>query len=313
MAQRRTRLRTWGTGARAWARELWHRLDQTRALGVAAETAFWLFLSLIPLLAVMGMLAARFSVENWADVAPFMSALPSAGRRLVRAELRELATWNGGTVSFLSAAIFVWLASSGMHSIFDGIEVQVGVTRGWLRKRLLAITVCFLLPVVVAGLACIGPGFDGLLAKLPFLLELGGSSLLRRVVSATVSIVVLFLYVYGLYFLGIPPKKRKTMPLVPGALVAVGLQVVLSFGYGLYIKQIGDGSAYVAGLAVIGVTLISLYLFSTALFVGVVLDRMLAEDRTRRLSDAAARPRSKDTPRDGSHGRSHEDGALDPL
>ena len=138
IAHHHQRIRTWGTGAWAWTKELVRRLEETRALGVAAETAFWLFLSLIPLLAVMGMLAARFSLESWQEVAPFVSSLPYAGRQLVRTELRELATWNGGAVSLVSATVFVWLASSGMHSIFDGLELQVGASRGWVRKRVLA-------------------------------------------------------------------------------------------------------------------------------------------------------------------------------
>jgi hypothetical protein len=79
------------------------------------------------------------------------------------------------------------------------------------------------------------------------------------------------------------------------------------------VKQIGDGSAYVAGLAVIGVTLVSLYLFSTALFVGVVLDRMIADDRAQKLKDAAAQPRSLDTPPDASHVRTPAGESLDPL
>ncbi len=69
------------------------------------------------------------------------------------------------------------------------------------------------------------------------------------------------------------------MPLVPGALLAIGLQTVLGFGYAFYVKQAGDGGAYQAGLATIGVTLMALYLFSVALLVGVEVNRTLGERR----------------------------------
>jgi membrane protein len=295
-------VRTWSSGAWGWLKELWKRLDDTRALGVAAETAFWIFLSLMPLLAVMGLVAARFSAEDWSSVAPLLSSLPRAGRQLLRKELAELAAWNGGTVSFLSTVIFVWLASSGMHSIFDALELQVGASRSWWRKRLISIVVCFLLPLVVALLAMVAPGFDEALAYLR-VVQPGEASPLKQAVRGLGSVVLLFGYVYGLYWLGIPPRKRRRMPLAPGAMVAVMLQIALSFGYSFYIARVGDGSAYVAGLAVIGITLMGLYLFSAALLVGAVLNRMLGDATEARLkAELPALSDSPGTPRAGAHG-----------
>ncbi len=83
--------------------------------------------------------------------------------------------------------------------------------------------------------------------------------------------------VSGLYAIALPPPVRRAMPLLPGALLATALQVALGLGYALYLGQDGDGGAYYAGLAAVGVTLMALYLFSVALLVGIKLNQMLGE------------------------------------
>ena len=77
------------------------------------------------------------------------------------------------------------------------------------------------------------------------------------------------------------------MPIVPGAIVAVLLQTALGVGYGLYVRRAGDSGAYQAGLAVIGVTLMALYLLCVALLVGVEVNQILG---TRRLLEASVHP-----------------------
>jgi membrane protein len=253
--------------AGAWSKDVLVCLDRTRALGLAAETAFWLFLSLVPLAAVAGLLAARFSTSNWSEVAPLSSSLPAATRELVSAELIKLATWNEGSVGVGSAVIFIWLASTGVHAIFDALEIGTGLARPWWRKRLLAIGMCIVLPVVVVLLASLGSEILGALGWLgrwipPLRFSIGAGIVLA--------------YVCALYRVGVPPRARRGVPILPGALLAVALELSFGFAYGFYISKVGDGGAYLAGLAVIGVTMIGLYLFTAALLVGAVVNRKLA-------------------------------------
>jgi membrane protein len=97
-----------------------------------------------------------------------------------------------------------------------------------------------------------------------------------------VGVGIAFALVAGLYWVGLPPSVRKRMPIVPGALLAVALQVAMGFGYGLYLSTTGSGDAYQAGLAVMGVTLMTLYLFSLAVLIGAELNQVLGERRLQR-------------------------------
>jgi membrane protein len=102
-----------------------------------------------------------------------------------------------------------------------------------------------------------------------------GGHIVRLLIGAGVS----FGLVCGLYWIALPRGARKSIPLVPGALVAVGLQILVGFGYGFYLQKAGDGGAYQAGLASIGVTLMALYLFCLVLLVGTKVNEMVGEQR----------------------------------
>jgi membrane protein len=98
--------------------------------------------------------------------------------------------------------------------------------------------------------------------------------------------VIAIALVSALYWLAFPPPARKQMRIVPGAVLAVALIVLLGWGYGTWITHVGTGGAYLAGLAVVGVTMITLYLFSFAILLGAELDRVLGARRARRLPRA---------------------------
>jgi membrane protein len=268
----------------AWVRCIWTRLERGRALGLAAEMAFWLFLSMLPLAAVAGLITAKLATGSPSTTAPLLESLPHATREMVGAELGRVAAWKGGKVGVGAGLMFIWLASSGVHAVFDAIELgSEAAPRPWWKKRLLAIGGCVALSLGAGLLAVLGAGLGWLWQFV------GGSTLLEalrlessvlgEIVRLVIGAVVSFGLVAGLYWIALPPGARRSMPIAPGALVAVGLQIALGFGFGFYIKQVGDRGAYLAGLASIGVTLMALYLFCVVLLVGIKVNEMLGERR----------------------------------
>lgn len=267
--------------AGAWSKDVLVYLERTRALGLAAETAFWLFLSLVPLAAVAGLLAGHLSASNSSAVMPLLGSLPAATRQLVSAELNNLAARNDGSVGIGSAAVFIWLASSGVHSIFDSLEIGTGTSRPWWKKRLIAVGMCIVLPVAVALLAFLDPTLQGVMGGLgrwiPLLRATGAPTLASRLLRFCISAGIVLAYVCALYWVGVPRRARRGVPILPGALLAVALEILFGFAYASYIARAGDGGAYLAGLAVIGVTMIGLYLFTGALLVGAAVNRKLGK------------------------------------
>jgi len=87
-------------------------MNESRTLGLAAEVAFWLFFSLLPLAAVGGLVLARLAVSRGDLAVTMLGSTPPAARELVASQLGQVARWNGGAVGPLAAVVFVWMASS---------------------------------------------------------------------------------------------------------------------------------------------------------------------------------------------------------
>jgi membrane protein len=257
---------------------------RARTLGLAAEMSFWVFLSLVPLAAVVGWLAARVATTHSTIGSSMLAGVPPDARQLVQRQLERLAASKGSTVAPLAIATFVWLAASGVHAVFSALEVQTGRSRPWWKTRALAIVTCVALAMGTAVIAILGTGFvwagrqaESALPPVVVRLVTGGdiSFVVRSVLAAVLAIGM----TVGIYRVGVPKKEGQRLPMLPGAMLSVVLQALLGFGYGLYVARLGTGSAYQAGLAVVGVTLMTLWLFSIALLLGVNLNAAIARVR----------------------------------
>jgi len=280
-----------------WPVVLYRRVDRARTFTLAAEAAFWFFLGLIPLTAVAGMLAVKLAMHKSGTVVPLLTPLPGSVRAFVGKELWQVSAWSGGTVGPIAGGVFIWLASSGVHAVCDAMEgVTEGRPRPWWKKRLLSIVGCVALSVGVALITALGVGLDWLSQLTdPVAAVRSDPSLPERVLRVGLAALVSLGLVLGFYALGIVPAKLRRMPVLPGAALTVALQFIFGSGYRLYIGQLGDGSAYLASLSTIGVTLMTLFLMATALLVGAVLNELLGVTRAvaarhRRGAEAGAGP-----------------------
>jgi uncharacterized BrkB/YihY/UPF0761 family membrane protein len=189
----------------------------------------------------------------------------------VRRELDRVAAWHGGTVAPVSALVFVWLASTGVHAILDAFDTTLAVDRSWWRKRLLACAICAALSCVVAAVAVLLGVLDhGPTRNVVAILTTGPA---RYGVAFAAEIgFITALFTVGLHRVGARAHDRRW----PGAVVAASLQTLLGYGYVVYVRHLGGGAYATATLATIGVTMMVVYFFTLSLLVGVTFNVVLA-------------------------------------
>ncbi len=267
-------------------------LDRARTLGLATEMAFWLFLALLPIAAVLGMVVAKLAMRNEAAVAPILDPLPEAARGLVTRELARVSAWNGGAVAPFAAAVFVWFASGGVHAVFDALELQTeSKPRPWWKKRLLALATCLVLSIGGAGLTLLGTGLDWVrtvaVGRLPDLRvgTTSTTSALDLTVRLGLGAALLVLLHLGIFWIGLPSATRRRMPLWHGAVFSSALEVVMGYAYGRWLAAMGTQSAYQASLSIVAITMVTLWLFAVALLSGAELNQLVG---VRRLAHACA-------------------------
>ena len=122
-------------------RRLVDGLKAHNAFEAAAAIAFWFFLSLVPLLVVLGFLVGRIARSRGVDalVVPMLEVIPDTAEDIVRKELERM-TGSASTLAPLSVVGFFWTASSGLHVLMDVFETAARVVRRpWWKQRVLAI------------------------------------------------------------------------------------------------------------------------------------------------------------------------------
>jgi uncharacterized BrkB/YihY/UPF0761 family membrane protein len=137
-------LRVYGVGLRFGRGLMAHNAFET-----AASIAFWFFLSLVPLLVLLGFLLGQVARSKGVDslIGPALDIVPGTAENLVRKEIERLAGATVSSLAPLGVAGYFWTASSGLHNLMDVFEIAVKVERRpWWKKR------CMALAWVVLGL-----------------------------------------------------------------------------------------------------------------------------------------------------------------
>jgi membrane protein len=282
-------------GAAAAGRRMW----DTGGTNLAATLAFYAMLSIFPLLilviALIGWIASfPASVEEFLDT--LQEFAPAYVIDTVRGPLEKLvSSGNGaGTVFGVGIVLVIWSAS-GYVGAFGWSANQVsGVSerRPYLRRLLLRMGVAILVAIVL------------LLALMAVILTenashwigkqiagLGGTVDVWSTVRWPLFFVAAFCLVLILFGAGPYAKRLRLREIAPGAVLGVVLWGLASWGFGVYLKYLGQYSMIYGSMATIVVFLMWLWLFNLALLYGVSVNAEIREWRLREqlALEAAAR------------------------
>ncbi|MCL2723634.1 MAG: YihY/virulence factor BrkB family protein [Polyangiaceae bacterium] len=253
------------------------------AFQAAPAMAFHFFLSLLPALAFVGYVAAIIlqKTQSAALIASFLENAPPSAQDTIKMEIDRLA--SASAVGPLGVIGFVWLAAGGLHGLMDALETAVGAPRrSWWKKRVLS------LAFVVAGLAFVALVSFTLiewqslvhLQRGARVFRIAGHGVLALLVSTSVSALALALFFR--FSVSYPARVKRRV--LPGALLAVVLWVIISWGFGVYVRSLAKYTIYYGSLAAVAVLLVWLWLTSLSILVGAELNAQLEGMRDRSTS-----------------------------
>jgi membrane protein len=220
--------------------------DVTRnhTMAFAAGLSYYFVLSLFPLLIMASALVAYLPIPDLFNriLAVMSQVVPADSMGLIRKIVSDVIGAHHGGILTLGLVATIWSASSGFASMIEALNVAYDVpeTRPYWHTRPLAIGLTFLiglLMVVALGVMVVGPQFGAWLAGK---LDLGPVFVavwpyLRWSVAVAFTVGA----VEVLYFVG-PNVKQSFWRTLPGAAVAVGGWIGLSFLLGLYFRSFAN-------------------------------------------------------------------------
>ncbi len=277
------------------------KVNRNHTLQMAAALSYYCVLSLFPALIFFSALIAYVRLPNLFPRAMEAMArvLPPDAMQLVQQVLASVISPNKG--AFLSLGILgtLWTVSSGFSAIIEALDVayEVDDDRAFWKTRLLAVALAFItgaLLVVALGIMMVGPGFGGWLSARLHLSSLFVA--LWPYIHWSVAVGFGVVAVEALYFLG-PNVKQDFLVSLPGAALAVGCWIGLSYLLGLYFRHFAHYNKTYGTLGGAIVLMVWLYWTGFAMLLGAELNAAMArargQHRLRRKEESPEPPLDK--------------------
>ena len=284
--------------ARGWfavLKRAWAEAGNDNLNLIAAGVAFYFFLALVPLLASLvltyGLVADPITVVR--HLQGLTQVLPADAARLIGEQLVNVTQAAQGEKGFglvLALLLALYGGMRGASSIITALNIayEEEERRGFIRTTLLAFVMT--LGIVLVGV--IGILVISAMSYADELLRGAGPVMhgLVRLASWALAAALGSLAIAAIYRYGPDRDEPKWRWLTAGSLIATGLWLVATLGFGFYVSNFGSYNATYGSLGAVVVLLMWLYLSAYVLLLGAELNAELEHQTARDTTKGPDRP-----------------------
>jgi membrane protein len=263
------------------AASVFHDVDENHIMSFAAALSYYFVLSIFPLLIFVSAVIAYLPVSSLFDqiVGLLASVVPPSSMGMARKILAHvLLSRHGGLLTF-GIVFTIWSASSGFAAMIEALNVTYNVpeTRRIWTTRALAVGLAFLvgtLLVIALFVLIAGPKFGGWLAgKVGLSPEFAAIwPYVRWSVATGFTVIAVEL----LYFWA-PNVRQKFVRTLPGAVIAVGGWIGLSYLLGIYFRDFANYNATYGALGAAIAFSVWLYWTNFIMLIGAEINAKLLQ------------------------------------
>jgi membrane protein len=257
-------------------------VGKKHTLQMAAALSYYFVMSLFPALILLSAIVAYLHGPDLLNQAYALMGgfVPKETMVLLQKVLADVISPNRG--AFLSFGILgtLWAASGGFSATIEALNIayEVEENRPFWRTRPLAIWLTLmigLLMLTALGVMIVGPDFGGWLASKLHLSWL--FVIVWPYVHWVVAVGFTVLSVEVLYYMA-PNVQQRFFSTLPGALLAVGCWIGLSYALGLYFRSFANFNKTYGTLGATIALMVWLYWTGFFMLVGAELNCQLAKE-----------------------------------
>jgi membrane protein len=260
---------------KTFVQRLWTRINDHDIFGRAAQLSYYFLLALFPLLlflmTLLGYFAEAGSELRNKLITYLATVMPSSAITLVHTTLDEISQARGGTKLSLGILAALWAASNGMGAISDTLNAAYAVKeqRAWWKVRLVAIvlTIMVSILIVVALAIVLFGGQIGERVAMHFGFS-GAFTILWKILQWPIALFFLLLTFDLIYSFAPDVRRRKRKWWTLGALTAVVMWLLVSFGFRLYLHFFNSYSVTYGSLGALIVLMLWFYFTGLAILIG---------------------------------------------
>lgn len=253
----------------------------------AAALTYYLLFAMFPLLIFVSNLLGMLDLNVTSITNALLPVMPDDVVYLLEAYLNHVTDNSSPAMFWFSLVFTVWFPMRAVNGLMGDVRLAYGLgkprrpVRYAIRQFLF--TILFLVIILVLFLlAILGRqflttvtdwlGMDAFMQIPPLLLNLW--QYLRFVLLAAIMFAVL-----GLLYAASQEQKQPIKAIMPGAIVALAVWLVVSIGFSVYVENFADYSVIYGTLGAVIVLLIWLYMTSFILILGAEYNAALTATR----------------------------------
>lgn len=266
------------------------KMSEKNISAYAASTAFFIFLSLVPMLMVICTMIPYTPLTEENLTKAITEVTPNQIDPMVTELIRDVYQ-RASSILPLAAIIMIWTAAKGLLALMRGLNAvnDVQERRNYFVVRFVAAlyTVVMLIATVISLVIMVlgSKLVDVVLAKIPQLEVLFSLIVNLRFIFSWVVLTLLFAVIYTY----VPSKKLRFREQIPGASFTAVVWSVFSWGFSIYLNFSGSFSIY-GSLSLIIIAMIWMYFCMYIILVGAYLNnffnpvnKVLVDRRGRQL------------------------------
>lgn len=254
---------------------IWTRVNDHDIFGRAAQLSYYFLLALFPLLlflmTLLGYLAQAGSDLRTKLLTYLATVMPSSAVTLVHTTLDEISQSAGGGKLSIGLLAALWAASNGMGAISETLNVAYSVKeqRSWWKVRLTSICLTVTLSIlIVTALAIVlygGRIGEAVAAHFGFS---DAFTLAWKILQFPIALLFI-LFTFDLIYHFAPDNRgQKRTWWSKGAVVAVFLWLLVSFGFRIYLHFFNSYSVTYGSLGALIILMLWFYFTGLAILIG---------------------------------------------
>lgn len=307
----------WSLGGLTWkglAKRVWAQMSEDDVWGRAAQLSYYFLLALFPLLifitSVIGLIMGsgtglRHSLFNYLS-----QVMPPSAFKLVDDTMWDVSKSSGGDKISFGILVALWAASNGMGAISESLNAAYNVkeSRAWWRARLtsIALTIAIALLTMTALVLIL---YGGEIAdKVAKSYGLGDAFTTAWNILQWPIVLFFILFSFSLIYFFAPDLKDQDWKWVtPGSLIGVGLWLLVSFLFRVYLRYFDSYSATYGSLGAVIVLMLWFYLTGLAILIGGEINSEI-ENAAAEEGAADAKERGEKAPDENEKGKKNRKG-----
>lgn len=254
------------------------KISASRISAYAAQTAYFMFLSLIPLIMLLLSMLQLFGDVGVAVTETISEVMPGILGEFINDFIVEIMSDGRLTMTILSALLLIWSASRGVFSIIGGLNsvYEIKESRKYVWVRFLSVLYTLAFVIIVCSVLLIMVFGDALIDLAnSFFPNLKGLVYIISSLRYILGFIILVLF-FSIIYKSMPSKKMKFLDQIPGAVISGAGWVSFSILFSFYVDNFSNYANVYGSLTAIIVLMLWLYTCMYIMFIGAEINCILS-------------------------------------